>query len=583
MKPAKSFRPAITLALIASLLGVLCVNSANRVATAQAQVSVTAADPPSGPQGTINLNVKVTGKGFKNGAKAKWLVTGTTDPGGVTVNSTTFVSSTELNSNITIADTAVISNFDIAVTNPDGRGGKGTELFAVTAKGGGQSACPAMQPAPTSDTKCYAMSPGCLDSTFGSVGYVHIDPDPYVGSANGGYGVTVQSDGKIVIIGQVRRSYTDIDYVLVRYNVDGTLDTSFGDPDPINPPFRLGYTITQLTTGFDYVYSTVVQPDGKIVVSGWTNESVVVRYNADGTLDNSFGNGGIAHLGAGAPARDVTVQSDGKVVVAGSAGSTNLFSIVRLNPSGSLDSTFGSNGQVTVNPSGSKRGFGNGWGVAIQRVPAITGEERIVVVGRSLLSSSSNADWTMMRFRSNGATDTSFGSSGIVKTYFSGFGDQARKVQIDSSNRIVVSGFTNSYSDSCGSYVTDAALVRYNQDGTLDGSFGGGKQVVDIYGGNDGFAQFILQTDGKIVIPETAHSADGTVHHFALVRFNLDGSRDSSFGLLGNGVVTTDLYGAANWAYAVAVDPTNGKIVVTGAVYFPSGGPADIAVARYLP
>jgi hypothetical protein len=85
-------------------------------------------------QGTINLNVKVTGKGFKNGAKAKWFVTGTTDPGGVTVNSTTFVNSTELTANITVADTATVANFDIAVTNADGRGGKGTELFAVTQK-----------------------------------------------------------------------------------------------------------------------------------------------------------------------------------------------------------------------------------------------------------------------------------------------------------------------------------------------------------------------------------------------------------------------------------------------------------------
>src|SRR5262249_41938271 len=101
------------------------------------QVQVTAADPMSAAQGTVNLNVKVTGKGFKNGAKAKWFVTGTTEAGGVTVNSTTFVNSTELTANITVDDAATIANFDIVVTNSDGRGGKGTELFVVTAKGGG--------------------------------------------------------------------------------------------------------------------------------------------------------------------------------------------------------------------------------------------------------------------------------------------------------------------------------------------------------------------------------------------------------------------------------------------------------------
>jgi len=103
---------------------------------AQGQIQVNAADPALAAQGTVNLNVRITGKGFKNGAKAKWLVTGTTDPGGVSVNSTTFVSSSELSANITVADTATVSNFDIQVQNSDGRGGKGTELFAVTPSGG---------------------------------------------------------------------------------------------------------------------------------------------------------------------------------------------------------------------------------------------------------------------------------------------------------------------------------------------------------------------------------------------------------------------------------------------------------------
>jgi hypothetical protein len=104
--------------------------------TAQAQqVQVTAANPSSAAQGTVNLDVKITGKGFKSGAKAKFFVTNTSDPGGVTVNTTTFVSSTELTANITVSDTAVIANFDVQALNSDGRGGKGTELFAVLAKG----------------------------------------------------------------------------------------------------------------------------------------------------------------------------------------------------------------------------------------------------------------------------------------------------------------------------------------------------------------------------------------------------------------------------------------------------------------
>lgn len=100
--------------------------------SASAQIQVKSASPSSAAQGTLNLDVAVSGSGFKNGAKAQWFVTGTTNPGGVTVNSTTVVSSSQLTANITIASTATISGFDVQVANADGRTGKGTDLFAVT-------------------------------------------------------------------------------------------------------------------------------------------------------------------------------------------------------------------------------------------------------------------------------------------------------------------------------------------------------------------------------------------------------------------------------------------------------------------
>ncbi len=100
-----------------------------------AQIQVNSANPSAAPQGTINLNVTISGNGFKKGAKAQWFVTGTTNPGGVTVNSTTFGGSSSLTANITVAADAVISGFDIVVANADGRTGKGTDKFAVTVKG----------------------------------------------------------------------------------------------------------------------------------------------------------------------------------------------------------------------------------------------------------------------------------------------------------------------------------------------------------------------------------------------------------------------------------------------------------------
>jgi hypothetical protein len=101
---------------------------------AAAQIQVTGTNPSAAPQGTINLNVTIAGSGFKKGASAQWFVTGTTNPGGVTVNSTAFNSSSKLTANITVSDTATIANFDVQVTSA-GRTGKGTELFAITTKG----------------------------------------------------------------------------------------------------------------------------------------------------------------------------------------------------------------------------------------------------------------------------------------------------------------------------------------------------------------------------------------------------------------------------------------------------------------
>src|SRR5260370_10013471 len=102
---------------------------------AQQNVQVNAAVPNSAAQGTNNRDVAIGGSGFKHGAKTQWFVSGTTDPGGITVNSTAFVSSSQLTANITVSSTATISSFDIVVTNTSGSSGKGTGLFSVSANG----------------------------------------------------------------------------------------------------------------------------------------------------------------------------------------------------------------------------------------------------------------------------------------------------------------------------------------------------------------------------------------------------------------------------------------------------------------
>ena len=123
------------LIVVAVLLGVMFgLPGVGAVREASAQIAVTAADPPTGTQGSFSLNVTVKGKGFKSGAKAAFYKTGTTDPAGVTVRSTKYVNSTSLVATIDIAETADLSMFDVEVTNADGRTGKGTELFKVVEK-----------------------------------------------------------------------------------------------------------------------------------------------------------------------------------------------------------------------------------------------------------------------------------------------------------------------------------------------------------------------------------------------------------------------------------------------------------------
>jgi uncharacterized delta-60 repeat protein len=170
----------------------------------------------------------------------------------------------------------------------------------------------------------------------------------------------------------------------------------------------------------------------------------------------------------------------------------------------------------------------------------------------------------------------------VVKTFFFGFGDQARRVKIDSSNRIVVAGLVHSANSSCGSYTIDFGVVRYTQDGSLDGTFIGGKQNVDVYGGDDHLSGLALQADGKIILFGSAYSSDISLYHFGVVRLNGDGSRDTSFGLLGNGIVTTALYSLRSGGSALALDPV-GRIVAAGAGYGASTTTADVVVARYWP
>lgn len=449
-----------------------------------------------------------------------------------------------------------------------------TNYTNTLAKAGSGGKCPTPPP-PPSDTKCYSGS-GCLDTTFDYDGLVNTNLNS--SSGNSIKKIITQPDGKIVAVGEINNSNSATDFFVIRYNADGSLDSSFGDFDPANPILRRGYTSIVFSSNNDWVQAGAWQADGKILIGGASNGSgAIARINSDGTLDNTFdGDGKLLINSPLTFIKAIAIQSDGKILVGGAGN----FTVARINTDGSLDTTFGTGGKVSLNPSSSSSGSGGLWAMSIQRIPAGSGEERIVLGGNAASSSRAVATFALMRLKSNGSLDVGFGSSGRILTSFYDNSDQLRSLGIDSANRIVAGGLVYAPSSSCTG--ADFGLARYTENGILDTTFSGdGKVNVDIYGGTDYQYGLALQTDDKPVLGGIAYytNASGTnVSDFALVRFNTDGSLDSTFGpgFLGGGIVTTRFPGeTSSYLYTLA-QQADGKIL--------AGGTSNVKllIARYF-
>jgi uncharacterized delta-60 repeat protein len=396
---------------------------------------------------------------------------------------------------------------------------------------------------------------GDLDTSFSSDGKV----TTAIGSGiDAALSVVLQSDGKIVAAGYSYNG-SNYDFAVVRYNIDGSLDTTF-DTD--------GKVTTAVGLGDDVAYSVVLQSDGKIVAAGYSfngsnNDFAVVRYNIDGSLDTTFDTDGkvTTAIGSGTDAAlSVVLQSDGKIVVAGYShnGSSLDFAVVRYNTNGSLDTTFSGDGIVTT-AIGS--GTENAWSVKLQS------DGKIVVAGYS--HNGSNFDFAVVRYNTDGSLDTTFDTDGKVTTAIGSGSDEAYSVVLQSDGKIVVAG----YSDNGSNYVF--AVVRYNIDGSLDTTFDtDGKVTTAIGSGSDIARSVVLQSDGKIVA--AGYSYNGSNFDFAVVRYNIDGSLDTTFDT--DGKVTTAVGLGDDAAYSVVLQ-SDGKIVVAGFSY--NGSNNDFAVVRY--
>ncbi len=351
---------------------------------------------------------------------------------------------------------------------------------------------------------------GDLDPTFDQDGKVTTS---FLGVADQASAVTIQSDGRIVVAG-VSLSPDQALFALARYNPDGSLDNTFGTG---------GKVISDVSIN-DWLCDLAIQADGRIVAvgCGWGNSTkddfLIIRYLADGSLDSSFGAGGIVttdFAGSGDYASGVVIQPDGRIVAAGHTGFNfeSDFALVRYNADGSLDTTFGTGGKVTTNFYGNS----DDGGTDIVRQT----DGRLVVAGgtNTNFTNPGQYNFALARYNTDGSLDPTFGAGGKAITDFSA-NSFARAVAIQGDGRIVAAGV---YGLSLESAINgDFALARYNLDGSLDTDFGmAGKVKTDYFGYTDEAFGVAIQTDDKIVAAGFAHE-DTSVSTFALARYNAD-------------------------------------------------------------
>jgi uncharacterized delta-60 repeat protein len=382
---------------------------------------------------------------------------------------------------------------------------------------------------------------GDLDTSFG--GGDGIVTTLLAGTDDGeSYSVVIQSDGKIVVAGYSWIDSTSrADFAVVRYNSNGTLDTSFGTSGVVTTDFGSSSEIR----------SIAIQSDGKIVAAGFSADNfALVRYATNGTLDTSFGTSGVVttDMGSSDGISSIAIQSDGKIVAAGF--SANNFALVRYATNGTLDNSFGTGGVVTTNMGASD---------GIQSI-ALQSDNKIVAAGYS------GDNFAIARYDTTGNLDNSFDSDGKVITNLGPI-ESINSIAIQSDGKIVAAGYSG----------IDFAIARYNTNGTLDASFDtDGIVTTDIDSSDDGFNSVLLQSDGKIVAAGYTDNA-GFSYLMAVARYNTDGSLDSTFN--GDGIQTTAIGSSDDAATSIAIQ-TDGNIVVAG--YSESGPNYKFALVRYL-
>lgn len=367
---------------------------------------------------------------------------------------------------------------------------------------------------------------GHLDPTFAHNG---IFTDTFSGGTNTATVVALQSDGKILVGGEIGNLGG-----VIRLNTNGTVDTSFGSAGIVTIRFR---DVQNIATGI------AVQTDGRILVggTGLPGGGQLVRLNTNGGLDTTFGRGGSVFIFPGNPGQ-IVVQPDGRIVLGEAAfGVTQL---QRFDSDGQLDTSFGSGGTAPLISAGA---------IALQSD------------GKFVISS-----LPVARYNSNGGLDTTFGIMGQVPA----LPNAVSATAVQTNGQIVTAGSVTS-SISLGGNSTGFGLMRFASNGLPDFFFGTRGGVITSFPGSPqaGANALAIQSNGDLVAAGSA----GTAHasSFALARYLSQGQLDTTFGT--GGRVTTS-FGSGTVASISAITlQIDGKIVAVGSV-----NNGNFTVARYL-
>ncbi|MFN6964931.1 MAG: FG-GAP-like repeat-containing protein [Pyrinomonadaceae bacterium] len=401
-----------------------------------------------------------------------------------------------------------------------------------------------------------AQSAGAFDPSFGTGGKVYAVPANFMPAQD----VAVQADGKIVLVGSSTGPDGTSDFGVVRLNANGSVDTSFGTGGLIRFAFDTGAsesaTAVAITSGIIFVAGNV-----EFGAASW--DIGVIKLLANGTVDASYNGGaGKAKIDMGGEefVNDIAIQTDDKLVLTGTTRSTpnTDVAVIRLNYSGTLDTTFNGTGKIFIGiGSGNNDG---GTGLALQP------DGKIVVAGYT--REQSRGYFLAVRLTTGGVPDFSFSSLGFRQTAVGTQFDRANAVAVQADGKIVLAGTTNSGSGD------ESAFVRYNTDGTLDNSFDGdGKLVVDVRPGNsEAMRSVVVQADQKIVGVGAGGGA------YILVRLNASGALDTQFGT--GGKVAAQVSPGPSGANRGILQP-DGKILAVGDGSDNSGG-FGYTAARFL-